>query len=317
MCGRSPGLGLDQPSAVQRIVLTLKSQMKAISNFKALLPSRSRLNSPRLNLSPSDAASPTQPHHHIPRFSRHKPKPSMDEQELADMKRINEEHAARLLEERKRVLQSRGNDPTGGPYHSAPAPETTTTTTTLDQDEPEPTPFSSDGVGSGGRNHGEPPGSQTAPPVLGVGTGGHDDFPSRRTTKTSSSSSSSANEPPPSVVADSPTAVDFNVYDRAYEEEIERIKKSGGRPSVYMTWHLGEKAKVREEEAVDVLEDRPSGDEGAEEGPSGNGNSSREKGKGLFKPTRFADLVAQTIKDTKDKVQSAEGGERKQGREAE
>lgn len=232
----------------------------------------------------------------------------MDEQELADMKRINEEHAARLLEERKRVLQSRGNEPAGSrSYHSAPATETT-------RDEPERASSSSSSSFSGagcGRNHGEPPALQTAPPVLGVGTGGHDDFPSRLKTSTDDS---------PSIVADSPTAVDFNVYDRAYEEEIERIKNSGGRPSVYMTWHLGQKAQLRGEEEVDVLEDRHGEDrheEGNDTEGNGDGTSSRDKVMGLFKPTRFADLVAQTIQGTKDKVQPAEEDEKMQGGEAE
>lgn len=236
-------------------------QMRAISNFKALLSSRSRINSPRLNLSPSDAASPTQPYH-APGFSRHKPKPSMDEQEFAELKRANEGHAARLLEERKRVLHARGSDPAGGPYRPV---------------EPLPTEERP-------RGHGEPPALWTAPPVLGVGTGGHLDDPQ-----------------PSEVVADSPTAVDFDVYDRAYGEEVERIKRSGGRPSVYMTWHLGDKERPRGEEAVDLLE----GWHGQEEARRG---VSRDRVKEVLRTNRFADLVAQTIKDTKERVQEG-GGE--------
>jgi [calcium/calmodulin-dependent protein kinase] kinase len=59
------------------------------------------------------------------------------------------------------------------------------------------------------------------PRLLGIGTGGIDSF------------GSEADLPVADVVSDSPTAVDFNIYDRAYEAEVERIKRSasvtGGR----------------------------------------------------------------------------------------
>lgn len=266
--------------------------MKAISNFKALLSSRSRLNSPRFNsprlkLSPSDAASPTQPYH-APGFSKHKPKPSMDEQEFAELKRANEGHAARLLEERKRVLHDRGSNAVGGPYrHAVPAPEDDRLNEPLPTTtEPEP------------RRHGEPPASWTAPPVLGIGTGavgGHPGFPPHPdfSTQVAMSPDGDGDE---LVVADSPTAVDFDVYDRAYGEEVERIKRSGGRPSVFMTWHLGDKEGLRGDELVDVVEGE------ARRGASG------ETAKEAFRTGRFADLVAQTIKETKERAQEG-GGE--------
>lgn len=246
--------------------------MRAISNFKALLSSRSRLNSPRLNLSPSDAASAATP---IIR-PRHQPKPSMDEQELSDMKRQNEQHAVRLIKERMHVLKDRA---TG----SLPLP---TGLKEKEHEEPDRS-FSSESR----REYGEPP-LQTAPPILGIGTGGVGDGPPEY-----------AHSEPPSVVADSPTAVDFNVYDRAYEEEIERIKKSGGRPSVYMTWHLGEKERFRaaEGEDLDLLEGRHGEEQTGEE-------SGKDKLKRMFKTSRFADLVSQTIKDTKEKVVGEEHG---------
>lgn len=62
-------------------------------------------------------------------------------------------------------------------------------------------------------------------PFLGIGTGTMDEFAS--------------NEATPDMVSDSPTAVDFNVYDRAYETAIENITSnpnvSTRRPTVYLT----------------------------------------------------------------------------------
>ncbi|KAK4239972.1 kinase-like domain-containing protein [Achaetomium macrosporum] len=58
---------------------------------------------------------------------------------------------------------------------------------------------------------------QQPPPLLGIGTGGIDDF-------------SSIDQPPAAdIVSDSPTVVEFNVYDRAFEAEVERIKRSTSR----------------------------------------------------------------------------------------
>lgn len=193
----------------------------------------------------------------------------MDEQELSEFKRQNEQHALQLIKERMHVLKKRA---TG----SLPLPITS-----------EESKESDDSASSESRReHGEPP-PQYAPPMLGIGTGGVGDAPPNYT-----------HSEPASVVADSPGAVDFNVYDRAYKEEIERIKNNGGRPSVYMTWHLGEKEKFRNEEGgeLDLLEGRHS------EEQIGDTESGKDKLKGMFKPNRFADLVSQTIKDTKDKV---------------
>ncbi|KAI1412912.1 Pkinase-domain-containing protein [Hypoxylon sp. FL1857] len=67
-----------------------------------------------------------------------------------------------------------------------------------------------------------------APLFLGIGTGGHDDFAN--------------SEPPADVVSDSPTGIDFDVYDRAFETEIKRIRsdKKKGRAKTYLTRLVGE-----------------------------------------------------------------------------
>lgn len=53
------------------------------------------------------------------------------------------------------------------------------------------------------------------PRLLGIGTGGIDDF--------------CAAAPAADVVSDSPSVVDFNIYDRAFEAELERIRRSSSR----------------------------------------------------------------------------------------
>jgi [calcium/calmodulin-dependent protein kinase] kinase len=65
---------------------------------------------------------------------------------------------------------------------------------------------------------------QSPPLILGIGTGARDAFAQDDTT--------------PDVVADSPTAVDFDVYDRAYQEAVERHMKSrptATRHTLYLT----------------------------------------------------------------------------------
>lgn len=59
---------------------------------------------------------------------------------------------------------------------------------------------------------------------LGIGTGARDDF--------------AMDEATPDIVSDSPTAVDFNVYDRAYESAVEQInsaQNTSQKPTVFLT----------------------------------------------------------------------------------
>jgi len=62
------------------------------------------------------------------------------------------------------------------------------------------------------------------PQLLGIGAGARDPF-------------SREQDSSPDVVSDSPTAVDFNVYETAYSEELERIKSrsSKEKPTTYLT----------------------------------------------------------------------------------
>lgn len=260
---------LEVSHAFTRRMSHLLCVMRAISNFKSLLSSRSRHSSPRLTLSPLDA-DPSSIRNlnngFTPIWPRHKPKPSMDEQELEALKRDNEEHAARLLEERKRVLGQRG-DTTDRPDAAAAA--------------------AADDDNDDSRDRAPP--LYSAPPLLGIGPGGPDSL-------------AGPGDEQPYMVAESPTAADFNVYDRAYEEEVERIRKDGGadKPSVYMTRHLGPgRDRVRADEGMDVRE----GEEEEEEGDVAAAAAAVQK------PIRFADLVAQAIRDTKARAVNGEGDE--------
>lgn len=215
----------------------------------------------------------------------------MDEQDFAELKRANEVHAARLVEERKRALQSRGTGsgslprPDGGENPSTDPPP---------EGEKEDDP----------RGHGEPPSLRTAPPVLGIGTGAIHPAAAAPEDAEGQQEEDMAAAAAGVVVADSPTAVDFDVYDRAFEEEVERIRQGGGRPSVYMTWHLGDEKvqeRFRQEEDVELLEGPGRHD--------GDGDGGVDAPKEVFRSNRFADLVAQTIKDTRERaLDEAEGG---------
>lgn len=70
------------------------------------------------------------------------------------------------------------------------------------------------------------------PRLLGIGLGARDEF-----TRT---------EPPADIVSDSPTGIDFDIYDRAFEAEVERIRsneKRGPRRTTYLTRFVNEKEK--------------------------------------------------------------------------
>ncbi|KAH6897007.1 kinase-like domain-containing protein [Thelonectria olida] len=79
--------------------------------------------------------------------------------------------------------------------------------------------------------------SQQDARFLGIGTGARDDF--------------AMDEPTPDMVSDSPTAVDFNVYDRAYENAVEQITSNtqhntSQKPTVYLTKFVKDVAQLPE-----------------------------------------------------------------------
>lgn len=91
------------------------------------------------------------------------------------------------------------------------------------------------------------------PPLLflGIGTGARDDFAMDRAT--------------PDVVSDSPTAVDFDVYDRAYEDTVDRQLRAShtGKPTLYLTKF------VKEMEHLKKLQDLVEGTAASLASPSG------------------------------------------------
>jgi len=125
--------------------------------------------------------------------------------------------------------------------------------------------------------------------LLGIGTGGIDSF--------------GAESLPFDVVSDSPTAVDFNIYDRAFREEVDRIKRStsrkgsrgGGR--VYHT-KLNEKGSSSSGGSDETVVNS-GGKLGNETTPRSSISTLASQPKG----PRLAELVAQAMTDVKSKAQ--------------
>lgn len=95
---------------------------------------------------------------------------------------------------------------------------------------------SSGSQGSGDKGHARDVSVQE-PLFLGIGTGARDDFAMDKAT--------------PDIVAESPTAVDFNVYDQAYENAVEEIKSnsnSNRKPTMYLTKFVKEKEHFKKQE---------------------------------------------------------------------
>ncbi|KAM0284977.1 hypothetical protein ACHAQH_001666 [Verticillium albo-atrum] len=116
--------------------------------------------------------------------------------------------------------------------------------------------------------------TELEPLFLGIGTGARDEF---------------GDPPTADTVAESPTNADFNVYDRAYEEEVQRILSNPSRkPTMYLTRFVKERENYRT--VANVVD----GTGGHAPGP--------DVGK-----TRFADLVTRLGQAAK--VKGKEDGE--------
>lgn len=111
--------------------------------------------------------------------------------------------------------------------------------------------------------------SVAEPLILGIGTGSRDEFDN--------------DEPSAGAVAESPTNVDFNIYDKAYEAEVDRIMS---KPARQTTMYLTRFVKDREhyKAVANVVEGNS-----AAATPAGTPrfDSHQAAAKG-----RFADLVA-------------------------
>ncbi|KAL9946531.1 hypothetical protein ACHAQF_001471 [Verticillium nonalfalfae] len=123
--------------------------------------------------------------------------------------------------------------------------------------------------------------TELEPLFLGIGTGACDEFGEPLTADT---------------VAESPTNADFNVYDRAYEEEVQRIMANPARkPTMYLTRFVKERENYRT--VANVVD-----------GTGGHG-AGPDEGKG-----RFADLVTRLGQAVRSKEESREPAEADSGK---
>ncbi|EFQ24971.1 hypothetical protein CGRA01v4_06751 [Colletotrichum graminicola] len=110
---------------------------------------------------------------------------------------------------------------------------------------------------------------ESEPLILGIGVGLRDEF--------------NKDEPSAGDIAESPTNADFNIYDKAYEAEVERIMKKPTRhPTMYLTRFVKDREHYKE--VADVVEGTSQGVTPAGT-PRADSHLTASKG-------RFADLVS-------------------------
>ncbi|RYP80380.1 hypothetical protein DL770_006248 [Monosporascus sp. CRB-9-2] len=185
---------------------------------------------------------------------------------------------------------------------------------------------------SGERGHAQDP-TERAPPLLGIGTGGHDFFTTGLPCSTIEDEQRQpaglpdTDGPDAYVVSDSPTGIDFDVYDRAFEAEVQRIRareqhqqqqlqKSGrggrarARTRTYLTRLVGEQErhKYAADECmvveagrsiISAARARLEGDRtrlGGEKAGDAEGDSYGDGNRDKGTSGRFAELVTQMAK---------------------
>ena len=224
----------------------------------------------------------------------------------APRQKSNAEEAAELVEQRKAFMASISDHPSRLQAGSTPIAD----------------------VG-GEKGHAQDP-TDKPPMVLGIGTGGHDDFssPPRKGSIASNTSAAAApTDVAPDeageeayVVSDSPTGIDFDIYDRAFEAEVKRIrsqKTTRGRARTYLTRLVGEHEREKyandESMVADMAADaisaarariedrinRRHGDGDVDDDSTGERHSGTVKdavGKAAVAGSKFADLVTQMTK---------------------
>lgn len=154
---------------------------------------------------------------------------------------------------------------------------------------------------------------QPSPVVLGIGTGGLDTFSHPHEVEDEH------------IVSDSPTAVDFNIYDRAFDAEIDRIKRSTSRKGAGSRKGTGENTATTTLYRT-RLNQKSHGIEGDEDGGEGAGvggglfglfAAARGRGMGGDGAGRFADLVKEAMKQAEKRQQEGEreGAGKEKGQE--
>jgi calcium/calmodulin-dependent protein kinase kinase 2 len=133
------------------------------------------------------------------------------------------------------------------------------------------------------------------PLFLGIGAGSKDPFQTDEST--------------PDVMSDSPTAVDFNVYDRAYQAEVQRIMaRPAQQPTVYLTRFVKEREHQRTNQSAAPSSDTSEEDTQTEEQTPQKQEHQQPQPQKPQKPEkqhqqppppppsgRFADLVKKTM----------------------
>ncbi|KAK3505146.1 kinase-like domain-containing protein [Neurospora crassa] len=234
---------LEVNHAVTRRMSHLFCVMRAISKFKSLLNRNGatpKLQTQTLEVQPDKNKPPTADIN----FSNTNSKDSQNEESTA-------EFASRILEERRRFFnptgsRTFGNDralrgqynlsspfhplATGNPSPSSTQPSSTTTTATSSSSTITLTDTTTISAGPESskqeqqqqqqqqqqQNEQQQNQQPQPPPHLGIGVGGDD----------TSFAINPSDLPPADHVSESPTMVEFNIYDNAFEAEIERIKRS-------------------------------------------------------------------------------------------
>ncbi|KAL2181301.1 kinase-like domain-containing protein [Thermothelomyces heterothallicus CBS 202.75] len=255
--------------------------MKAIRKFKSLL---SRRRAARRQDAHQDLGS---------NAGSSSPRPD----EKAHDPQSTAEFAARVLRERQEFLAKGGRASLDQLLRQSSSSSSTLIATRTSESETQD-------------SQGQPP---SPPPFLGIGTGGIDAFPSAiDDPRHPLAVGNGEGAPVEAVVSDSPTVVDFNVYDRAFEAEVERIKRSSSR-------RTGAGARGSRGQG------RPTGSAGAAGQPAviyqtrlserrGGGDAGLEGGQErlllqLRGGSRFADLVARAMaaEGAKERLEKSEG----------
>ncbi|KAK1773603.1 kinase-like domain-containing protein [Copromyces sp. CBS 386.78] len=218
---------LEVNHAVTRRMSHLFCVMKAISKFKNLL----NRNGATRNSQPQNVK--VQPGENEPPTAGIDFSNANFKDPTPNDKESTAEFANRILEERRKFFNPTGPrafgingalagkyNISGGPLHPlatgnpppsiAPSSSTSSSTTLTNS------MTISAGPGPGTSNQQAQQQQPPPPPHLGIGVGGVDN----------SFSINPSDLPPADHVSESPTMVDFNIYDNAFEDEIERIKRS-------------------------------------------------------------------------------------------
>lgn len=149
---------------------------------------------------------------------------------------------------------------------------------------------------SGEKGHAHNP-LDEEPLFLGVGTGGWDD--------------NSLEPPPRDIVAESPTAAEFSIYDTAYQQEVERIRANQGHSAtVYLTRRVDNKKEYKADENMIDAPTQGEVEGMPHEGWKGLLDKARDNQDHIVQPNKsvekktsmsnnFSSVAAQAVENTK------------------